>query len=887
MAEPRLRPCSLEHWTSALESLSRSPYVGPRPQTSDDEDMLIGRAKVLEAIERKVQDSALLVLDGNSGSGKTSLLQNGLTQQLDEIGFRVFVCRRWPSIPAGADVDQYLLARMQEEVGNRPLPAPMDLEEPGRDGEQSAFFSSRLGELLDGTFKGAAVLVLDQFEELLRQHPADARTLMRWVKNVADMYRFRIIVSLRSDAQHLLDPYLKGFPPYSLDRETIASFTEEKHVEDIIHKRRTDDRLPTIVLTDSVVKAILASWRGSLQPQLLELQALLSSLYLTARSQAGFDPNHPDLNLVVTIDSSTLEKMTAYAPDLLEAGMLASVTLALLHAETAANESKIDRYLVHGAKELVRRATPYLWSGGFKVPAVEHELVEQILGPELRVLGSRGISPSASGRAGQLATEMLDSGDLLNFGADELKRAETVVSSRNDTTAGPLLGRSSDLALIEEVRRAAFAIEWLRTTGIAKRTDDKRLTLVHDGSGVALRQWAQLHRRGIEYETHRLTAARGEHLDFTSEPRSSQIGWPLATAPGARVLPNLNWRDSRITAQFTGVVFLNCDFSGARFDGCRLEGVTFVNCLLDDANFESCDIIGAPAVVPEKRQHGRSQVRIAPSFELQVGGEMSDAFLAYATESATCDLNTTRFFSNLVGSPAVPGGRPSGHIGEVITAPIAHGGVAFVGGRISFLTFHGCGTPPGDDREGAIEFYYASGGGLDIVEPLGGSVILHDCAVRGVSVTRDRQEEVAEVRSGAGHVRFRANDSFLVYVYFSGALQGTAEFGSSVLWGVVNASGAQLDNDGPSLSMTIRECRHQFLVNAHSIVDNSVEDTKAVDPSPYFQQRPGDISVFDAHGPSDLGTQLDFMDFRREPEVREIRQRQAWAKEAADPAPEP
>ena len=720
--------------------------------------------------------------------------------------------------------------------------------------------------------------MFDQFEELLRQHRADARKLMSWVRSVADTYDFRIILSLRSDAQHLLDPLLKGFPAYTVDRLTVTSFTDDQHVKNIIESRRPLPDLPEVEVTNTVTNAILAAWRNSESPRLLGLQALLSALYFAARD----DPRHPEQARVV-IDDVTLREVAGSAPDLFEAGMFSFVTRALEQAEQAAVDCGIDSYLRYGAKELVSRTTQYLWSGGFKVPAVEQELAERILAPELRLLASRDRSATAG--LGNLVTSMLDSDDLLNFGVEEARGADTATSSRNDVTAGPLLGRSSASAVVEEARRAAFAIAWLTATGIAKRTGarmhDRKVTLVHDGSGVALEDWARLNRGGIDYDAHRLTAARGEHLDFTSDPRIDEIGWLLDDPPMVRrVLPNLNWRDCRITARFTDVVFLNCDFSGARFEGCRLEAVTFVNCLLDDANFETCEIIGLPGVVPAKRQeHDASKVRIAPSFVVPVEAEMADAFCAYSPGGTVADGTTKTFFSNVVGSPTLPGAAPEGHCGEVIPLPIAQGGVAFVGGRISFLTFHSCGSPLGEDgrSEGAIEFYYAGGGGLDIVEPSGTSVVLYDCAVRGISVTRDQQEQSGASASESGRVTFRANDSFLVYVYFSGALRGEAAFRSSVLWGVVNASGA-LASGEPSLSMTVGGCRHQFIVNADSIDADSIEDSEAMKlPPPYFVQRPGDVSVFDARDTSALAEQLDFMDFRRESEVRELRQRQRWA----------
>jgi hypothetical protein len=140
MPERVARPCSLAGWQDVLETLSRSPYVGPRPQTSADEEMLVGRKDVLETIERKIKDSHLLVLHGDSGSGKTSLLQNGFREQLEGIGFEVFMCRAWPAMPDGADIDGYLLTQLNAQPGNPRLPTV----EPADGIDEPALFASRL-----------------------------------------------------------------------------------------------------------------------------------------------------------------------------------------------------------------------------------------------------------------------------------------------------------------------------------------------------------------------------------------------------------------------------------------------------------------------------------------------------------------------------------------------------------------------------------------------------------------------------------------------------------------------------------------------------------------------------------------------------------------------
>lgn len=902
LTQGRFRPATLADWRRTLRQLSLSPYVGPRPQTGEDENMLVGREPLLTSIGRRVQDVGLFVIDGDSGSGKTSLLQNGLAAQLESIGFTVLVSRRWPTPTSDDDVDLYLADRLAEEDSNRQQVdrAMIARAHPPKVG--SAFFASALAEQLEQRFDGQAIVVLDQFEELLRQHPAEAERLMVWLKKVVGKpYQLRFVISLRSDSVHLLDPHLKGFPPYSLDRETVTSLLEEDDVREIIRRRRQDGRLPDVEVAPQVETAIVKAWKAATRPRLLGLQALLSSLYFTARGLAGLQPLGSNTTTGLSIDGVALSAVGEEGAELFEAGIHSFIRLALTQAEHATVACGIDPYLRYGSRELVSRTTPYLWSSGFKVPAAEDELVEKILEPELRLLASIR-SPDVLPPAGRLASEMLGCSDFLNVAdgpapdgvsSHEATAGQPTVSSRNHVTAGPLLYQGSRRAVFEEARRAAFAIEWLQTTGIVRRSGDGRIELVHDGSGYGLDRWAKANRGGIDYEAHRLTAARGQHLDLgaiSGRPaRSSEVGRPPEVPESSgdeagwllrkdsrqfRVLPDLNWRDCRVTAQLTNVVFLNCDFSGARFEECLLEGVTFINCLLDDANFESCEVRGDTGIEARSRPYEPGRVRIAPSFALPVDTQMVDAFRPYASGAAEPDAETGVFFSDLAGGPAVPGTPPPDHVGQVLDPPIASGGVAFVGGRVSFLTLHSCGAPEGG--KGAIEFHFVGGGGLDIVEPLDTSIVLHDCAVRGISITRDQGQSRNEP-SKRGRVGFSANDSFLVYVYFSGGLHGTAEIANSVLWGVTNASGGS-QGESASLGLTIEGCRYHGVVNAGAIVD-SIEDSEASEPLPYFVRRPGGVSVFEARDAKALATPLDFMDYRREPEMRERQQRARWDDE--------
>jgi hypothetical protein len=213
----RLDRITLNEWRTRLAEMESCPYVGPRPQRSaDGRRKLVAREGAMDRISRAAIDRRLVVLDGYSGSGKTSLLLNGLQERLEEANFGVFTCRHWPkrrlpARPSIRDVESYLvdaIVSSHESIGAA-LPAGIDLRTVEAEG---------LAELLDATFEGSALLMFDQFEELLRYELETARAVMGWVRNLGFRHESHVVVSLRTDSMHLLEPMLRGVRPFSMDR---------------------------------------------------------------------------------------------------------------------------------------------------------------------------------------------------------------------------------------------------------------------------------------------------------------------------------------------------------------------------------------------------------------------------------------------------------------------------------------------------------------------------------------------------------------------------------------------------------------------------------------------------------------------------------------------
>jgi len=178
----------------------RNPFKGLSSFDEADATLFYGRDRVIEALQSRVVEAPLLVVSGASGTGKSSVVKAGLLPRLRREGWQVL-----PVIRPGKEPK-----------------ATLDTELPD--------VEKQLPE------NGQAVLVIDQYEELITQceDPAQRRAfesqLAEWLKAFPTL---RVILSLRSDFEPQfedspLQPWWAAgryvVPPFSLEewREIIV-----------------------------------------------------------------------------------------------------------------------------------------------------------------------------------------------------------------------------------------------------------------------------------------------------------------------------------------------------------------------------------------------------------------------------------------------------------------------------------------------------------------------------------------------------------------------------------------------------------------------------------------------------------------------------------------
>ena len=78
--------------------MANSPFKFLDSYTSDDREIFFGREKEIEELYYKIFDGRLLIVYGSSGTGKTSLIQCGLSGKFEEADWMPVIVRRAENI---------------------------------------------------------------------------------------------------------------------------------------------------------------------------------------------------------------------------------------------------------------------------------------------------------------------------------------------------------------------------------------------------------------------------------------------------------------------------------------------------------------------------------------------------------------------------------------------------------------------------------------------------------------------------------------------------------------------------------------------------------------------------------------------------------------------
>lgn len=795
-----------------------------------------GEARQLRGRDLEVSDLAmaclsnhLLVVHGQSGVGKSSIINVGLIPELESLGKTVVLCKEW-----GAAWD----TTPSEFVSHLAVQEGRLEEDPFGQGV----------EAVDRRYPNQLVFILDQFEELIRSDPGFAHRVMLWIEEVVGRTSAKFVISLRSEFEHQLRD-LRVRPFTKRARIEVAPIDDLDTIRDIIggDPDDDDDHMP---ISDEATNRLVEIWAAARndpdittwnRPGLLHLQATLYVLWMKRSTRVG-GPAGSGLVELGDVEKlcEDLERRWAeqkisgpHAGDRslfgygLERSVEASIAACIKACGHAGKDgNRIGRVIRDQTQWIFRDVTEHLASGGYKTPQDLWELAYRVLAtidePLLRA------TPT-------WAPRLFEDPDWLSARPEAYGLAAASEAAHSSLTSGPAALLATDGLLFELYRCYFFALEWMSQTNIVQvlpSGSSYRVTLSHDRFSEGLASWRKSQVPQFDEAIGRYLAHRGK-ID---------LGW-TDLGPGLgedRVVANIRWRQSVISKTvFRDLTFVNCDFAGTTFDGCTFDGAVFVNCVLSDVNFVRCTIRRAPqwqfsneqwdTLKPETRE---PLVELPPTFTLPVSKNTArdmTALLGVADSDCSTTLSSPpsgeswavvlpQVEASLIGHDAQPE-----EVGPEL--PKVRGGLVMCGGRLSSLTFRRC-----TFTEGAkVVLRHIAGTSLEICDQTHGTFDVFASAIRGLTVTRpvtDIQEAlddgVGRAVSGSPAAPGGPHPSFVFDVRYAKVvntwlgvdLMGEANFEACNVWQLINASDA--------MSVSIANSGYFGLVNVGSVEAKSL-----------------------------------------------------------------
>jgi hypothetical protein len=122
-------------------------------------------------------------------------------------------------------------------------------------------------DYLDKTYGDQCVVVLDQFEELIRFNPDLYNEVATWILEANQKCRVKIVLSLRLEYRHMLRHLDHNAAPFSMTSITLEPLFEDRHIDDIISSRkaRTSDAIDEVA-----ANRLAALWKAEPEARRLE-----------------------------------------------------------------------------------------------------------------------------------------------------------------------------------------------------------------------------------------------------------------------------------------------------------------------------------------------------------------------------------------------------------------------------------------------------------------------------------------------------------------------------------------------------------------------------------------------------------------------------------------
>ncbi|NTW98161.1 MAG: ATP-binding protein, partial [Oscillochloris sp.] len=185
------------------------PFLGPRPFQAGE--TLYGRDYEARALLSMLVAERVVLLHSPSGAGKTSLIQAALIPLLEQRGFTVLpTVRVGQEPPPGWAGNRYARAMLLALEEGRPPDEQLPLA-----ALEALSLSDYLARRVPAEADQDAVLIIDQFEELLTRDPTDHPAKRAFFRALGDMLRaprLWALVVMREEYVAALEPYIPYIP---------------------------------------------------------------------------------------------------------------------------------------------------------------------------------------------------------------------------------------------------------------------------------------------------------------------------------------------------------------------------------------------------------------------------------------------------------------------------------------------------------------------------------------------------------------------------------------------------------------------------------------------------------------------------------------------------
>lgn len=821
---------SLAAWRQAFEgagpddptALDHCPWPGPRPLSAHDS--IVGRQQDIARFRQEVEGHKLIVLSGPSGVGKSSLLQAGLIPDLEAAGYEVAVCKDYggdvPDGPSGpAD---FIAGKVHDQfVTLRGVPATHEM-----------FWH------LNAQHAKYGILVLDQFEELIRYAPALKESIFEFLLQLNEHFESKVIISLRDEFLHELRPVENQVRPFSFS-QYILSDIDAQHAEAVV--LAGNDTGGATVADDEVAKRIATYWRAAREHTkqvniidpfgrvgLLHLQAFLYTLHAAATgslpiSAALVDQVAARLRDGEAPQTATIESGTdgAGMAAAFQGALLGAVTVKLERCRDAARVAGFDDFLIVGTTELVARAAIHLSSAGYKLVREAADLLAVTLDQDLESLieGSRRQDPQSARTAelyadpgwdehppeAAVSSEAVDHlfRELLELSdpspeepLDLVSASREQLAERADATAeGPEIGdwrtrlHPGARAWVADpmdvtcgpmlgMSAASVLIEELRRFVLVLMwmKESSLIRITTPGRGEAM---LSLIHDGFGQALNRWAGQwRGgpeAALHALTAPRGASFAWEF---DGADVVGTSRTRVIANLRWRGG--WVRTRFADVALVNCDLRGTLFDSCTFERVTFINCLMDGT--IFSDCRFVGGFEPVDSQWDEDEVGApafvlDVDGDYVQAIASYRGVDAPRQALWSPVPGFPAEP--AEEGAHTTIEDFAFATGGVVIYGGRMSALVVRGC-----DFSDGGLSLRHTSGSGLELVELTGCQLDMYGSALRQLSFS-------SRVIGESADLRVHGKGSFIGQVWVGQGLDGTIDLTGCTVVQVWNESGVR------------------------------------------------------------------------------------------------